>query len=102
MSGSKTNNPQDGENSGSRGNSPERWSIFLEFLSERLQMGLLEKLKRIKAYHFEGNTLFIQPGSEEDFHYLSKDTVFTQLQLLAQDECKVERVVVNMDASNVQ
>jgi hypothetical protein len=76
----------------SKGNSPERWEKLLESLDEKLQLGLLDKLKKITAYHFEADILYIQPGSPEDEEYLKKDSVLQQLEFLAQDAVKVEKV----------
>lgn len=81
-------------NTSSKGNDPERWEKLLEGLDEKLQLGLLGKLNKVAAYHFEESVLFVQPGSKEDEEYLRKDAVFQQFQLLAQDLIKIEKVAI--------
>jgi len=63
-------------------------------LDEKLQLGLLDYLSRISTYHFEADTLFIEPADKEDADYLTKATVLQQLQLFAQDATGVEKVKV--------
>ncbi len=65
---------------------------MLTSLDEKLQLGLLEYVKRIRSYHFEEDILYIQPGSLEDEKYLKKPAVSQQLQLLAQDAVGIDRV----------
>lgn len=79
-----------------KGNNPEKWDKFLTALDEKLQLGLLKYLKNISSYHFEENILYIEPGSEVDRLYLTKDAVLQQLQLLAQDIVKVDGVKINL------
>jgi hypothetical protein len=81
-----------------KGNDPERWEKLLHTLDEKLQLGLLDHLERVASYHFENETLFIQPGSTADFEYLSKPAFFQQLQVLAQDSIGVESVKLNSEA----
>jgi hypothetical protein len=78
----------------SKGNNPERWQRFLDTLDEKLQLGLLNYLQRIASYHFEGDDLYIEPGSPDDAEYLRRDSVLQHLQLLAQDAIKVDRVKI--------
>lgn len=78
----------------SKGNNPERWQRLLDALDEKLQLGLLNYLQRISSYHFEGDDLYIEPGSPEDADYLRRDSVLHHLQLLSQDAVKVERVKI--------
>jgi hypothetical protein len=78
----------------SKGNNPQLWQKFLDALDEKLQLGLLNYLQRISAYHFEEDILYIEPGSADDSEYLSRDSVLQHLQLLAQDAIKVERVKI--------
>lgn len=80
-----------------KGNDPERWENLLRVLDEKLQLGLLDHLERVSSYHFENDTLFIQPGSTADLEYLSKPTFFQQLQLLAQDSVGIEKVKLNSE-----
>lgn len=82
------------EPSSARGNLPERWNKFLESLDEKLQLGLLDRLRKIKAYHFEEDVLFLEANTTEDEAYLSKDSVLQQLQLLAADAINVEKVKI--------
>lgn len=78
--------------SSAKGNNPELWQKLLDDLDEKLQFGLLEKLQRISSYHFEGETLFIEPSTTEDGTYLSKAGAMAQLQVFAQAATKVEKV----------
>lgn len=78
--------------SSAKGNNPELWQKLLTELDEKLQFGLLEKLQRISSYHFEGDVLFLEPGSPEDEQYLSKSSSFQQLQVFAQGATKVDKV----------
>ena len=81
-----------------KGNNPELWGKLLEDLDEKLQLGLLDKLRRAQGYHFEGQVLFLEAGSEEDQTYLSKPAVFTQLTVLAQESTGVEEVKIRQRA----
>ena len=77
-----------------KGNDPAKWEKLLTVLDEKLQLGLLDYLRRVTAYHFEDDVLFIEPGSKADEEYLKREGVFQQLNLLAQDAVKVDRVKV--------
>ena len=76
----------------SKGNNPELWSKLVEELDEKLQLGLLDHLQRAASYHFEDETLFLEPGSIEDHEYLSREPVFQQLVLYVQTATKFEKV----------
>ena len=78
-----------------KGNDPERWEKLLATLDDKLQLGLLDHLQRVSSYHFEDETLFIQPGSEKDYEYLTNPTFFQQLELFAQDITGAEKVKIN-------
>jgi len=82
------------EPSASRGNSPDRWNRLLVSLDEKLQLGILDHLRKIKGYHFEEDILYLEANSPEQEAYLSKDTVGQQLQLLAHDAIKVDRIKI--------
>ena len=75
-----------------KGNNPVLWKKFLADLDEKLQLGLLDRMRRVQAYHFESDILFLEPGSKEDEAYLQKGAQFTQLCLLAQDSTGVSEV----------
>ena len=47
-----------------KGNNPVLWDKFLADLDEKLQLGLLDRMRRVQAYHFESDTLFLEPGSK--------------------------------------
>jgi hypothetical protein len=79
-------------NGSTKGNNPELWSKLLADLDEKLQLGLLDKLRRIQGYHFEGDTLFLEAASEDDEAYLSKSATLQHLELLAQDATGVREV----------
>ena len=82
------------EPSARKGNQPAVWEKFLNLLDERLQFGLLERLRRVKSYHIEGSILYIEPSSEIDTAYLKKSAVFIQLGILAKDGCGTEKVEI--------
>lgn len=71
--------------SAKRGNKPELWSTILTHLDDRLQLGLLDRLRRVNSYELEENRLIIEPGTFEDEMYLRKDAVYNQLRVLAGD-----------------
>lgn len=75
-----------------KGNNPELWEKLINLLDDRLQLGLLDYLSRVKSYHFEDETLFIVPGSADDLKYFERDSVSQQLQIYAGDATKVTRV----------
>jgi hypothetical protein len=75
-----------------RGNCPELWERLLSELDDKLQLGLLDRLRRVAAYHFETEILFIDPSSPEDCAYLNKGTTLQQLELFAQDAARVSEV----------
>lgn len=77
-----------------RGNNPERWQKLLSDLDEKLQLGLLDRLRRVNAYHFETEILFIEPATSADESYLTKGPTLQQLALLAQDATEVEDVKI--------
>ena len=77
-----------------KGNNPTLWEKFLADVDEKLQLGLLDRLRRVKAYHFESDTLFLEAGTPDDDAYLRKGATFTQLELLAQDSTKVRVVKI--------
>ena len=78
----------------SKGNNPERWRKLLDTLDEKLQLGLLDRLRKVAAYHFEEDILYVEPASQDEEDYLRKDTVFHQLELLAQDAIGVDKVKI--------
>lgn len=78
--------------SAKKGNDPERWEKLIALLDEKLQLGLLDYLSRVTTYHFEAETLYIEPLNEVDAAYLKRDSTLQQLQLLAQDATGVEKV----------
>lgn len=83
-----------------RGNNPQLWDKLLSDLDEKLQLGLLDRLRRVCAYHFEGETLFIEAGSPEDDAYLQKPSHLQHLTLLAQDATGIENIKLRTPASN--
>ena len=82
------------EGSKTKGNNPLLWDKLLVELDEKLQLGLLDKLRRIEAYHFEGDTLIIEPSSAEDEEYLTRSATIQQLAVYAQDATGVQDVKV--------
>lgn len=80
--------------SSAKGNSPELWQKVLDALDEKLQLGLLDRLRRAASYHIEDQILFIQAGTDEDQTYLKKGTTLHQLELLVQDAIGVKSVTI--------
>ena len=79
---------------GAPGNNPELWDKLLNFLDERLQLGLLDHLKHTRSYHFEDKILTLQPDDAQVYDYLSKAAVFQQLLLLAQEATGIEKLKI--------
>lgn len=77
-----------------RGNNPELWNKLLETLDDKLQLGLLDKLRRVNSYHFEDSFLFIEAGSDEDETYLSKPATLQQLAIFAEDTTKAREIKI--------
>jgi hypothetical protein len=77
-----------------KGNNPTLWNSLLEELDEKLQLGLLDKLRRIQGYHFEGETLILEAGTDDDESYLKRSSTLQQLLLYAQDATGVKDVKV--------
>lgn len=83
----------------SRGNRPELWNKLLAQLDDKLQLGLLDRLRRVSAYHFETEILFIDPSSPSDAEYLKKGHTLQQLELFARDAANVEEVRICDDGN---
>lgn len=77
-----------------KGNNPELWQKLLSELDGKLQLGLLDRLRRVNAYHFETEILFIEPATPEDESYFLKGATLQQLALLAQDATNVDDVKI--------
>lgn len=82
--------------SSKKGNNPELWDKLLQDLDERLQFGLLEPLRKIHSYHFEGNALFVEVTLQQDFNYLNKQHVLQQFRLLASQSTGVDSVEIRL------
>ena len=80
--------------SASKGNNPALWNKLLDFLDEKLQLGLLDHLRRVASYHFEAEVLYVEPAGGDDLDYLSRPVMQQQLQLLAEEAVRVTKVVV--------
>ena len=83
-----------GEEVSSKGNNPEKWEKLLAALDEKMQFGLLTHLQRVRAYHFENDTLFIEPATPEDEKYLARDAVLQQLIVFAEDATGMKSVKI--------
>jgi len=75
-----------------QGNNPELWGKLLAELDEKLQLGLLDRMRRVKAYHFESGILFIELGNAEDEGYFKKGGALQHLELIAQDATGVREL----------
>ena len=81
--------------SSNRGNHPERWEKLLHELDEKLQLGLLDQLRKINSYHFEDDSLLlIEPSSPEQEKYLTKLFVLQQLEVLASECIGIKKVSI--------
>lgn len=78
----------------SKGNNPELWEKLLHALDEKLQLGLLDHLRKAASYHFEEDVLYIEPGNAESEKYLTKGPFLQQLQILAHDIVGVEKIKI--------
>jgi hypothetical protein len=85
--------------SASRGNNPELWQKILMYLDDRLQLGLLDRLRRVSSYELSEPLLSIIPGSSEDERYLKKDAVLQQLRVLAADALGVTELSIQIQCS---
>lgn len=79
-----------------KGNNPELWEKFLAELDDKLQLGLLDRLRRITAYHFENDILYLETSIAEDEQYLKKPAVAQQLILFAEEVTGVKEVKIGM------
>ena len=77
-----------------QGNDPQRWNKLLNILDEKLQLNLLEHLRRVAAYHFEEDTLYLEAATKEEEDFLNKGSVLQQIQLHAADALGIEKVKV--------
>jgi len=73
------------ETSNSKGNCPDQWDKLLQILDDKLQLGLLDKLRRVNSYHLEEDTLFIEPMDHIDAQYFQKEPVMQQLSLFVEE-----------------
>lgn len=76
------------------------WKTLLDALDEKLQLGLLELLKRSHSYDIEDGTLCITPVNEVDEEYLRKDETSRHLLLIAEDSIGVTQVTILPTKSN--
>ena len=83
-----------------KGNRPELWNKLLGILDEKLQFGLLDKLKRTASYHFENNILQIEPSNKDDYLYLVKPPVIQTLKLFVQDVFDTSFIVEILNSKN--
>ena len=76
------------------GNNPERWEKLLNLLDERLQLGLLDRLKKVSTYHFEEDLLIIEPASKEEYEYFAREGIRQQVELFAREACRIDVVKI--------
>jgi hypothetical protein len=82
--------------SSAKGNNPDLWNKLLETVDEKLQLGLLDHLRHIRAYHFEASTLYLDPGTKEVEAYFKREGILQTLKFLAQDAIKIEDVQIKI------
>lgn len=81
-----------------KGNNPERWQKLLSTLDEKLQLGLLDHIRRVESYHFEADVLFLAPSSPQEAEYLGRSSVQQQLLLLVQDAVQIDKIEISSAA----
>ncbi|NCU93383.1 MAG: hypothetical protein EBV54_04505 [Burkholderiaceae bacterium] len=62
-------------------------------------MGLLDRVRRVKAYHFESDILFIEFANEDDEGYFKKGGSLQHLELIAQDATGVRELRIRTKGS---
>ena len=62
-----------------------RWEQLIDYLGEKLQLGLLEKLRRVNCYQFEGEVLTIEPNNTKDKEFFKQSIIKTQIEMYLQD-----------------
>lgn len=75
-----------------------RWNKILDELDNKLQFGLLERLRRVQTYHFQGSSLTLVVTNTVDLEYFQKTGVNTQLIVFAQDAAGVKEVLINSES----
>jgi len=75
-----------------KGNNPVLWQKLLTELDEKLQLGLLDRMRRVRAYHFESDILFVELGNDDDEAYFKKGGALQHLELIAQDATGVREL----------
>lgn len=79
----------------SKGNNPELWNKLLEELEDKLQLGLLDHVRRVLAYHFEGDVLIIEPANPQDKAYFEKPAITQTLKLFAEKVAGISKVRIS-------
>jgi len=79
----------------SKGNNPVLWEKLLNELEDKLQLGLLDRLRRVTAYHFEGDLLILKPGTDQDREYFQGKAINQTLRLFAEKVANVEKVRID-------
>ncbi len=69
----------------SKGNNEEAWQALLDSLNDKLQLGLLDHLRRAKSYHLESSILYIVPSNQSDYSYLTQASNLEPLRIFAED-----------------
>ncbi len=77
-----------------KGNDLPRWDKILQALDDKLQLGLLEHLRRAVSYHFESQVLYIEAADNKDYEYLSRESVKQQLKIISEDSANVDEIII--------
>lgn len=83
----------------SKGNNPILWQKLLDEVEDKLQLGLLDHLKRVAAYHFEDDLLIIAAANDQDREYFEKGTTIQTLKLFAEKVAQVGRVRIDPNSA---
>ena len=81
-----------------KGNNPVLWARLLDEIEDKLQLGLLDHLRRVKAYHFEDDLLIIAPSTPQDREYFQKPAIQQTLKLFAEKVANIEKIRVDGDS----
>lgn len=76
------------------------WQSLLAALDEKLQLGLLNHLKRCDSYDIDHDTLFITPANEADEEYLQREETVQHLLLIAEDSIGSKAIVIRSAKSS--
>ncbi len=75
-------------------NNNQRWQKFLDILDEKLQLGLLNHLRKVQNFSFDNDTLILEIENQIDLNYFKNEAFLQQLKVLAKDAISVKDVII--------